>query len=149
MRERAMLTDSQEGSDPRRGDPDAAYRRLRREFIEGRLTLPDFEEQVGRVYATSAVREPAIQVAEIPTRSITRPRRSQHEQVVPYASVMVLLVGIWALTGMEYFWPIWPMMGWGIPVLLGVLGMRNGCGTHAASRRHHAHLLDGHHQNPS
>ena len=30
---------------------------------------------------------------------------------------MALLVVIWALTGAGYFWPIWPMLGWGIGVL--------------------------------
>jgi hypothetical protein len=30
---------------------------------------------------------------------------------------MALLVVIWALTGMGYFWPIWPAVGWGIGIL--------------------------------
>jgi hypothetical protein len=30
---------------------------------------------------------------------------------------MVLLVLIWAVTGAAYFWPIWPILGWGIGVL--------------------------------
>jgi hypothetical protein len=28
--------------------------------------------------------------------------------------VNALLVGIWALTGADYFWPIWVIGGWGI-----------------------------------
>ena len=31
--------------------------------------------------------------------------------------VMALLVAIWALTGMGYFWPIWPALGWGIGIV--------------------------------
>jgi len=151
MGEMGALIDSQDGAEaahrPAREDPDAAFRRLRREYIEGRLTLPDFEEQVGRVYATSAVREPALQAAGIPARSVTRPRPTGREQVVPYALVMALLVGIWAMTGTDYFWPIWPMMGWGIPVMLGVLGVRTGCGTREASGRQHKHSLGGQHRN--
>jgi 2TM domain len=31
-----------------------------------------------------------------------------------YAMVNAGLVAIWFLTQSDYFWPIWPMMGWGI-----------------------------------
>jgi hypothetical protein len=31
-----------------------------------------------------------------------------------YAMVNAGLVGIYFLTGSDYFWPIWPMLGWGI-----------------------------------
>ena len=28
----------------------------------------------------------------------------------------LVFVGIWALTGMGYFWPVWPILGWGVPL---------------------------------
>jgi hypothetical protein len=31
---------------------------------------------------------------------------------------MALLVAIWALTGMGYFWPVWPALGWGFALLV-------------------------------
>ena len=31
-----------------------------------------------------------------------------------YLLVHVCLIGIWAASGAGYFWPIWPMLGWGI-----------------------------------
>jgi hypothetical protein len=31
-----------------------------------------------------------------------------------YVSVNLMLVVIWLLTGAGYFWPMWPIMGWGI-----------------------------------
>jgi hypothetical protein len=31
-----------------------------------------------------------------------------------WVSTSVLLVAIWALTGMGYFWPVWPILGWGV-----------------------------------
>jgi hypothetical protein len=34
--------------------------------------------------------------------------------VVAYVLVNALLVGIWAATGAGYFWPIFPIAGWGI-----------------------------------
>ena len=33
-----------------------------------------------------------------------------------YLAVNSLLIAIWAMTSAEYFWPIWPMLGWGIGV---------------------------------
>jgi class 3 adenylate cyclase len=38
-----------------------------------------------------------------------------------YLVVNVMLIGIWAAAGAGYFWPIWPILGWGI-----------GLGCHAA-----------------
>jgi class 3 adenylate cyclase len=44
-----------------------------------------------------------------------------------YLLVNALLIGIWAASGGGYFWPVWPILGWGIgvaghaaPVLAGV-----------------------------
>jgi hypothetical protein len=34
-----------------------------------------------------------------------------------YLAVNALLVLIWALTSAGYFWPAWPMLGWGIGVI--------------------------------
>ena len=34
-----------------------------------------------------------------------------------YIAVNALLVLIWAITSGEFFWPIWPMLGWGIGVV--------------------------------
>jgi len=31
-----------------------------------------------------------------------------------YLVVNLLLTVIWTLTGRGYFWPIWPILGWGI-----------------------------------
>ena len=33
-----------------------------------------------------------------------------------YVMVNTMLIIIWAISGAEYFWPIWPMAGWGIAV---------------------------------
>jgi class 3 adenylate cyclase len=33
-----------------------------------------------------------------------------------YLLVNTLLIGIWAASGAGYFWPIWPILGWGIGV---------------------------------
>jgi class 3 adenylate cyclase len=36
--------------------------------------------------------------------------------VAVYAVVNVALIGIWAAGGGGYFWPVWPILGWGVAV---------------------------------
>lgn len=41
-----------------------------------------------------------------------------------YLVVNGFLVVLWAVTGRGYFWPIWPMLGWGIGVFFHGLSLR-------------------------
>lgn len=34
--------------------------------------------------------------------------------VVSYVVVNLFLVGVWAVSGRGYFWPIWAILGWGL-----------------------------------
>lgn len=43
-------------------------------------------------------------------------RRGFSVHLMVYVLVNVLLIIIWAVTGRGYFWPIWPLSGWGIGV---------------------------------
>jgi class 3 adenylate cyclase len=59
-----------------------------------------------------------------------------------YLLVNILLIGIWAASGGGYFWPVWPVLGWGIgvvchgaPLLAGV-GSRPPPRNREASTRH-------------
>jgi hypothetical protein len=36
--------------------------------------------------------------------------------LVVYLAVNALLVLIWAITSATFFWPVWPILGWGIGV---------------------------------
>jgi hypothetical protein len=40
--------------------------------------------------------------------------RAFQAHAVTYFLVNLMLVGIWLATGAGYFWPIWPIMGWGV-----------------------------------
>ena len=40
-----------------------------------------------------------------------------------YLAVNALLVLIWAMSGAGYFWPVWPMFGWGIGVAAHAAGV--------------------------
>ena len=45
-----------------------------------------------------------------------RAKRGFWTHFATYVAVNALLVVIWAMTDSSYFWPIWPMLGWGIGV---------------------------------
>ena len=52
------------------------------------------------------------------------PRRGRGLEVafqlhaVTYIVINLMLVGIWAAAGGGYFWPIWPIITWGPPLLI-------------------------------
>ena len=39
-----------------------------------------------------------------------------YPHVIAYVLVNLFLVGIWAVTGAGFFWPVFPILGWGIGV---------------------------------
>jgi class 3 adenylate cyclase len=41
-------------------------------------------------------------------------KRAFGRHVTVYVAVNVLLIAIWAITSRGYFWPIWPILGWGV-----------------------------------
>jgi hypothetical protein len=40
------------------------------------------------------------------------------QDLVAYAIVNAFLIGVWAVTGAGYFWPIWVLLGWGIALAM-------------------------------
>lgn len=45
-------------------------------------------------------------------------KRDFRNHALAYCAVNTLLVAIWAASGAGYFWPIWPIAGWGIALAL-------------------------------
>ena len=45
-------------------------------------------------------------------------KREFKNHVVVYVMVNALLVIIWAINSGGYFWPVWPIAGWGIGLML-------------------------------
>jgi hypothetical protein len=37
--------------------------------------------------------------------------------VVWFGTVSLVLIVIWALTGRDYFWPVWPILGFAIAIV--------------------------------
>jgi hypothetical protein len=92
---------------------------LRTHAGDGRLSVDELSDRIDRAHAVRTRRELNALLSDLPRQP--RPRRDERaefgEHLRSYLSVMALLVVIWALTGMGYFWPIWPAVGWGFFVL--------------------------------
>ncbi len=123
---------------------------LQAQYVAGRLTSEELEERIERGVAARTLGDLDALVADLPDAGAssadrTSPRRSRpsshwgHRQfghdgekglrahAISYLLVMALLVAIWALTTPGgYFWPVWPMLGWGIGLASHGLGQRLG-----------------------
>lgn len=45
-------------------------------------------------------------------------KRDFRTHVAAYVAVNAMLIGLWAFTGADFFWPIFPIAGWGVGLLL-------------------------------
>jgi hypothetical protein len=105
-------------------DRDRVVDDLREHAAAGRLATEELEERIDRVFEARTHGELTRVVADLPKLKDPRraearraiARRAFREHLRTYLMVMALLVVIWALTGMGYFWPVWPALGWGIGV---------------------------------
>jgi hypothetical protein len=102
---------------------------LRAHAGEGRLSVEELDERIGRAYAATSRRELAALMEDLPRIRRPRSRRDERaefaEHLRSYLAVMALLVAIWALTDLGgYFWPIWPALGWGIAIVLHASSLR-------------------------
>ena len=54
--------------------------------------------------------------SELRTQAIRRIKavKGFRAHAAAYLVVNVILIGVWAVTSRDYFWPIWPILGWGI-----------------------------------
>jgi hypothetical protein len=64
-------------------------------------------------------------------------KRAFRQTVFAYLVVNALLIGIWAVSGAGYFWPVWVIGGWGIGLAFqawGAYGQRRGISEDEVSR---------------
>jgi uncharacterized membrane protein len=54
-------------------------------------------------------------------RKRIKARRDFWYMIAVFIVVFALCTAIWALTGMGYFWPMWPLFGFGIATLFSAL----------------------------
>ncbi len=123
-----------QGSGLRASDADRerVVARLREHYEVGRLSDDELSDRVEAAYAARTDAELDALTADLPSPHQPAPRRRRRRSggalgasvrihFAIYAVVNLLLIGIWAASGGGYFWPIWPILGWGI-----------GLGVHAA-----------------
>jgi hypothetical protein len=109
---------------------------LRTHAGDGRLGVEELDERVEAAYTAKTRRELVALTTDLPRapRPPRDGRREFGEHLRFYLSVMALLVVIWTLTGMGYFWPIWPIVGWGV----GIVSHANALRRPQPRRRAHA-----------
>ena len=89
---------------------------LRKAAGEGRLAPEELEERLEAAFSARTEAELAPLVDDLPRERPARPRRRRRD-LRPFIATSIVLVAIWALSGAGYFWPIWPIVGWGLCVL--------------------------------
>lgn len=47
-----------------------------------------------------------------------REKRDFTTHLFVYLAVNTLLIVVWVMSGRGYFWPVWPLAGWGIGVAI-------------------------------
>jgi hypothetical protein len=114
-------------------DRDHAITLLGQHAAAGRLSAEELEERSDQVLAARTHGELDAVFADLPDLPDlprARPRRERseghgddlREHLTAFLLVNLVLIAIWAATGAGYFWPIWPLLGWGIGVLSHVRG---------------------------
>ncbi len=133
---------------------------LQRHYVDGRLGEDELGDRISRALAartfgdlqallrdlpaSSPFPEPAPPSPATPRarRSALTPEHGFRAHLVSYLAVMALLLAVWLLTTPGgYFWPMWPMLGWGIGLVKHARAHTGRCGqldvhhdTHRAHR---------------
>ena len=123
----------------RAGDADRerAIEQLRLHAAEGRLQTEELEARVHAALAARTLGELEPLLHDLPRlpggRSRARPRVASQQRLRSILPLAILLIAIWALTGMGYFWPVWPLLGVGF-MAFGGGGRHVGCGQRRRSQ---------------
>ena len=117
---------------------------LRQHHAEGRLTVEELTERTGRAYAARTLGDLDALATDLPplTPSVPPPRMAASpgqpgppglpprlrppgperaaakanllRSIMWYAILSAFLVVIWALSGRDSFWPVWPILGFAL-----------------------------------
>ncbi|OBB22266.1 hypothetical protein A5792_07125 [Mycolicibacterium peregrinum] len=101
-------------------------------LTQGYLTMPEYEDRLQSTFQAQTADQLCRLVADLPVGRLRRhdPRRHAAQQraarmsvrihLAAYLAGALLMLGIWLAVGLGgggwYFWPVWPIMGWGIGV---------------------------------
>ncbi len=113
-------------------------------MADGYLAMDEFDERSDRLLRARTAGELAVLQQDLPVTRIVPPAQPRPDEIArphgsdvrnrrcaavghglpayvgSYLGTMALLIGIWLVVGLAagawYFWPIWPMLGWGVCV---------------------------------
>lgn len=101
-------------------------------LTQGYLAMPEYEDRLQSTFRAQTTEELRQLTADLPVNRLRRhdPRRRAAQQraarmsarihLAAYLAGSLLMLGIWLAVGLGgggwYFWPVWPIMGWGIGV---------------------------------
>jgi hypothetical protein len=94
-------------------DRERVVERLRRAAGEGRLDTEELEHRAEAALRSRTDRELARLTADLPAVAANRRETPRRDHRLAFAVAAPGMVAIWALTGADYFWPMWPILGWG------------------------------------
>ncbi len=105
---------------------------LVRALAQGYLTMTESEDRLHTAFGAQTTEELRRLLADLPVAQLRRndPRRREAQlraarlsvrlHLAAYLAGSLLMLGIWLAVGLGgggwYFWPVWPIMGWGIGV---------------------------------
>jgi len=108
-----------------------AANRLREHATTGRLSMDELATRLETALAAHTQGELGALFEDLPGQPRREPSRAARAKALgvrihagAYLSASLAMIAIWAATGTGYFWPIWPILGWGI----GVASHATACG---------------------
>src|SRR4051794_10577286 len=102
---------------------------LREHAGRGRLNGDELSDRLDAAFAARTREELAALLGDLPSAAPPRGKSKIDElrdHARAYALVNTMLVVLWLLVGAGYFWPVWPMFGWGIGLASHALAARGG-----------------------
>lgn len=94
---------------------------LREHAAAGRLDVDELDQRTEEAYGARTVEALGALSCDLPDDSLRAPKPARVRidpglagRIAPYVLVNLVLIAIWAATGGGYFWPLWPLLGWGI-----------------------------------
>jgi hypothetical protein len=117
-------------------DREAAIELLNQHTTAGRLTLAEFEERTGAVYAAQALSELDHQLRDLPVQRAAAEVEADEDQPVsirqmwlPWVGAGLICTAIWGITSIGaqaflYPWPLWVIGPWGAVLLSRTLAAR-------------------------
>jgi hypothetical protein len=113
---------------------------LRQHHVDGRLTADELAERTERAYAARTLGDldalatdlpplqpaapaPGLGTADLPPRMRPPgPRQAAAKAtllrtIIWFGTLSLVLIVVWAMTGREYFWPVWPILGFTIAII--------------------------------